>query len=132
MTEPHADQQQANNGHTLDPDKYEAATPAWMQMSTKPLEAALSGKGRDHLGLAATLWPFGQDSDITTRAGRYMPDTSRHSQRTRAALTAYVIDQHSRPGRSSSTGSSAAAPWSRPPTPDATASASTKTSAGSS
>ena len=98
MIGPSADQQ-PNSGHTPEPVTAEVATPAWMQMSTRPLEAALRGAGQDHIGAAATLWPLGQDSDAAAIAGRYLPDTIRHPQRTRAALTAHVIEQFSRPGR---------------------------------
>jgi hypothetical protein len=82
-----------------DPGTGEAATPAWIHTSTKPLKAALRRTGQEHIGPAATLWPFGQVTDTAARAGRYLPDTSRHPQRTRAALTTHVIARYGRPGQ---------------------------------
>jgi hypothetical protein len=99
MTEPIINPQPATDGHAPNPSAGEAATPAWMHTPTKPPGAASRGIGQEHTGPAATLWPFGQDSDTTTRVGRYLPDTSRHPQRTRAALAAYVIAKYSRPGQ---------------------------------
>jgi 16S rRNA G966 N2-methylase RsmD len=70
-----------------------------MNASARPLEAALSGSGHDLIGRAATLWPLGQDSDTATRAGRYLPETNRHPQRTRAALAAHIVARYSRIGQ---------------------------------
>lgn len=95
----HSGQAPTTVGHVPIPGTGEAATPGWMLTSTKPLEAALRGIGQEHIGPAATLWPFGQDSDTATRAGRYLPDTRRRPQRTRAALAGYVIARYSRPGQ---------------------------------
>jgi 16S rRNA G966 N2-methylase RsmD len=99
MTEPIINPEPATGGHVLASGPGETATPAWMHTSTKPLEAALRGTGQEHIGPAATLWPLGQASDTATRADRYLPDTNRHPQRTRAALTGYVIAKYSRPGQ---------------------------------
>jgi modification methylase len=75
------------------------ATPSWVQMSTTPLQTALSGAGQDHVGPAATVWPTGQDSDAAQRAGRYLPQTVRHPQRTRPVLAAHAISRYSQPGQ---------------------------------
>jgi modification methylase len=90
------------DGHTpgapLAPPKA-TATPSWVQVSTTPLQTALSGVGQDHVGPAATLWPTGQASDAAQRAGRYLPQTVHHPQRTRPALAAHAINRYSRPGQ---------------------------------
>src|SRR5262249_18181270 len=90
------------DGHTPAPaasPPRTAATPVWVHTSATPLQAALGGVGQDHVGPAATLWPTGQDSDAAQRAGRYLPQTARHPQRTRPALAAQAIDRYSRPGQ---------------------------------
>jgi modification methylase len=91
-----------NGGHVSDtpttPPKT-TATPYWVQMSATPLQTALSGLGQGHIGPAATLWPTGQDGDAAQRAGRYLPQTARHPQRTRPALAARAINQYSQPGQ---------------------------------
>jgi hypothetical protein len=88
-----------HDGHTNPGSDRAVATPAWMNTATRSLEAILSGSGHDLTGPAATLWPFVQNSNTATRAGRYLPATSRHPQPTRAALAAYVIAKYSRPGQ---------------------------------
>ncbi len=75
------------------------AAPCWVQMSLTPLQAALSGVAQDHVGPATTVWPTGQDSDVAQRAGRYLPQTIRHPQRTRPALAAHAIRRYSQPGQ---------------------------------
>ena len=76
-----------------------AATPSWVQMSTTPLHTALSGIGQEHIGPAATVWPTGQDSDAAQRAGRYLPETLRHPQRTLPAVAAQAINRYTQPGQ---------------------------------
>ncbi|MEJ3745500.1 DNA methyltransferase [Actinomycetes bacterium KLBMP 9797] len=75
------------------------AVPSWLHTSATPLQAALGGIGQDHIGPAAMLWPTGQDSDAGQRADRYLPQTLRHPQRTRPALTAQAIHRYTRPGQ---------------------------------
>jgi hypothetical protein len=87
------------DGHTATVGGPDVATPAWINPAPGPVEAILSARGHDPAGRAATLWPLGQDSDTATRAGRYLPETSRHPQRTRAALAAHIINRYSRPGQ---------------------------------
>jgi hypothetical protein len=68
-------------------------------MSTTPLQTALRGLGQDHLGPATTVWPTGQESDAAQRAGRYLPETLRHPQRTLPALAARAVSRYTRPGQ---------------------------------
>ncbi|WP_203994182.1 TRM11 family SAM-dependent methyltransferase [Virgisporangium aurantiacum] len=70
-----------------------------MYTSTTPLQAAISGIGQSHVGPAATVWPTGQDNGASQRAGRYLPQTQCHPQRTRPALAATAIERYSRPGQ---------------------------------
>jgi modification methylase len=102
MMTDHVSTRRPHDGHTPEaptaPPKA-TATPSWVQMSTTPLQTALSGVGQDHIGPAATLWPTGQQSDATQRAGRYLPQTVCHPQRTRPALAAQAINRYSQPGQ---------------------------------
>jgi hypothetical protein len=89
-------------GHAFDPEPaapHSAATPSWLQMSTTPLHTALAGVGQDHIGPATTVWPTGQDSDAAQRAGRYLPETLRHPQRTLPAVPAQAIGRYTQPGQ---------------------------------
>ena len=76
-----------------------AATPSWVQMSTTPLHTALGGIGQEHIGPATTVWPTGQHSDAAQRAGRYLPETARHPQRTLPAVAAQAISRYTQPGQ---------------------------------
>src|SRR5258706_13983468 len=66
-------------------------------MSTTPLQTAVSGVGQEHIGPATTVWPTGQESDAAQRAGRYLPETLRHPQRTLPALAAQAISRYTQP-----------------------------------
>jgi 16S rRNA G966 N2-methylase RsmD len=68
-------------------------------MSTTPLQTALRGVGQEHIGQATTVWPTGQESDAAQRAGRYLPETLRHPQRTLPALAAQAVSRYTQPGQ---------------------------------
>jgi hypothetical protein len=70
-----------------------------VQVSTTPLHAALDGVRQEHIGSATTVWPTGQDSDVAQRAGRYLPETLRHPQRTLPAIAAQAISRYTKPGQ---------------------------------
>lgn len=99
MREPHTSRHLPSSGHIPDPVTTDTATPVWINTSARPLESAISAHGQQHIGAAATLWPVGQQRDGLRRAGRYVPGTRRHPQRTGAALTAHIIDRYSQPGQ---------------------------------
>jgi modification methylase len=80
------------------PSAATAAVPPWIHQSEAPLEAALRGLGQEHIGPAATVWATGQDSDAAQRAGRYLPQTTSHPQRTHPALAAQAIARYSHTG----------------------------------
>jgi hypothetical protein len=67
-------------------------------MSTTPLYTALCGVGQEHIGPATTVWPTGQESEAAQRAGRYLPETLRHPQRTLPAVAAQAISRYTQPG----------------------------------
>jgi hypothetical protein len=89
-------------GHTppaAPPAPAAMATPAWMSTTTEPLRAALSGLDQPHIGPATTVWPTRQQPDAAQRAGRYLPKTLRHPQRTLPTLAAHATDRYTQPGQ---------------------------------
>ncbi|HLL66463.1 MAG TPA: hypothetical protein VK453_12045 [Micromonosporaceae bacterium] len=68
MREPNSSRHRTTSGLPPNPVGTCAATPAWMNISVRPLESALRPSGEPHSGAVATLWPVGQDDVLVYQA----------------------------------------------------------------